>query len=376
MLAQVGQCQGGQAPGLYRLGTYRRVAPRKTLAAIVPIAKSFGVTRLADVTGLDRIGIPVFQAIRPMAKSISVSQGKGVTRNAARVSALMEAIELHCAEIVAPDGYFVASNREGEGLTDAAAWCAGTELLSGRAAQVPHAQISMDYTNRISNSSSNGLASGNDRTEAIVAALCEVLERDAHAHWLARPASVRQRTAIDPDTITNPVGLRLLRSIRAAGLGARLWSFGDDHGVAAIACAVYELSSDSSLVLPPTMGVGAHLEPAIALARAVTEAVQIRATLIAGARDDLTVRDYAVPELLRLRFLTESIGPARPSMPWASLRSRSSGCLVRDRERLFEAAVGAGARRIDCVDLTGPNLPVAVVKLLVPGFLGHAESPA
>jgi len=373
MLAQVKQYQGGSAPILYRLGTYRHVAPRNTLAAIVPIAKSFGVTRLADVTGLDRIGIPVFQAVRPMAKSISVSQGKGVTRNAARVSALMEAIELHCAEIVAPDGSFGASDREGEKPADAGTWCAGTELLSGRAAQVPHAQVSMDYTNRIS-SSSNGLASGNDRTEAIVAALCEVLERDAHAHWLARPGSVRQRTAIDPDTITNPIGLRLLRSIRAAGLGARLWSFGDDHGVAAIACAVYELSSDSSLILPPTMGAGAHLEPAIALARAVTEAVQIRATLIAGARDDLTVRDYAAPELLRLRFLTESIGPARPSLPWASLRSRSSGCLARDRERLFEAAVRAGARRIDCVNLTDPTLPVAVVKLLVPGFLGHAES--
>jgi ribosomal protein S12 methylthiotransferase accessory factor len=359
---------------LYRFGTYRRVAPRNTLAAILPIAKSFGVTRLADITGLDRIGIPVFQAVRPMAKSISVSQGKGVTRNAARVSALMEAIELHCAEIVAPDGSYVAPDREGEGPTDPGAWCAGTELLSGRPAQVPHAQVSMDYTNCISNSSSNGLASGNDRTEAIVAALCEVLERDAHAHWLARPASVRQRTAIDPDTITSAIGLRLLRSIRAAELGVRVWSFGDDHGVAAIACAVYELSSDSSLILPPTMGAGAHLEPAIALVRAVTEAVQIRATLIAGARDDLTVRDYGAPELLRLRFLTESVGPARPSMPWASLRSCSSGCLARDRERLFEAAVRAGARRIDCVDLSDPNLPVAVVKLLVPGFLGHAES--
>ena len=47
-----------------------------------------GITRLADVTGLDNIGIPVFQAIRPNARSLSVSQGKGVSLEAAQASAL------------------------------------------------------------------------------------------------------------------------------------------------------------------------------------------------------------------------------------------------------------------------------------------------
>jgi len=365
------------APATFRLGTYRRLPPKHTLSAILPLAERYGVTRLADVTGLDRIGIPVFQAIRPMARSMTVSQGKGLTRTAARVSALMEAIELHCAELVAPDAFGL--RQEGDSAADGVkgeiGWCRGTDLLSGRATRVPHAHVSMDYA-QIGTppaASSNGLASGNDRTEAIVSSLCELIERDAQSRWLGRPAAIRQRAAIDPDTITDPVGLRLLRTLRAAGLGFRLWSFGEDHGVAAIACAVYDLSSHSALVLPPTMGAGAHLEPGIALARAVTEAVQIRATLIAGARDDLTERDYNAPQLQRLRFLLESSGAAAPRQRWSSLRSRSTACLARDRDLLLAAATNAGASQIACIDLGEAGSPTAVVKILTPGFLGHGE---
>ena len=350
------------APARFRFGTHRRRPPAATLAAIRPIAARCGVTRLADVTGLDTIGIPVFQAIRPLARSISVSQGKGVTRVAARVSALMEAIELHHAEIVAP-------------AARGADWCRATDLLSGRRTRVPHALVSMDFAGATPPiASSDGLASGNDRDEAIAAALCEVIERDAHSRWLGRTAAERQRSAIDPDTVTAPLGRRLLRLVRAAGLGIRLWSFGDDHGVAAIACALYELASEP--VLAPVMGAGAHLDPLVALTRAVTEAAQARATLIAGARDDLTGQDYAGPGALRLRFLIESFGHGPPRRDWAALRSCASGCLARDVDRLVAAAEDAGARQIACVDLADPAMPIAVTKIIVPGFLAHIHRQA
>ena len=65
------------------------------------IVGPLGISRLADVTGLDRIGIPVVMACRPNARSLAVSQGKGLDRDAARASALMEAIELYHAERIA-----------------------------------------------------------------------------------------------------------------------------------------------------------------------------------------------------------------------------------------------------------------------------------
>src|SRR5207249_2958495 len=79
-------------------GTHRTVPPAETVARLRPLMAGFGITRLADVTGLDRIGLPVFQAIRPLSRSVSVAQGKGLTADAARASALMEAVETWHAE--------------------------------------------------------------------------------------------------------------------------------------------------------------------------------------------------------------------------------------------------------------------------------------
>lgn len=358
---------------ILRHSQLRRMAPRATLAAIRPLALACGVTRLADVTGLDTVGIPVFHAVRPLARSVSVSQGKGITRDAARVSALIETIELHHAEHVAPTSSGMA--RAGDFLLEedahAHAWCDGNDLLSGRTIRVAHSRVSMDYAGSGDVppiATSSGLASGNDRVEAILAGLYECIERDAHSRWLGLPPGLRQQCAIDPDTITRPLGRRLLRMVRAAGLGFRLWSFGDDHELAAIACALYETGAPAATVLPPTIGAGAHLDPGVALVRAVTEAAQARVTLIAGARDDLTCAAYDDPAHLRLRLLTLDVGCDPPRLPWERLRSRSTGSSAHDLDLILARAAAAGARQIACVDLSEPDLPIAVVKILVSGF--------
>lgn len=50
------------------------------------------------MTGLDIIGIPVWFAARPNSRGLSVSQGKGLVAEQARLSAIMEAIEGAVAE--------------------------------------------------------------------------------------------------------------------------------------------------------------------------------------------------------------------------------------------------------------------------------------
>jgi ribosomal protein S12 methylthiotransferase accessory factor len=77
---------------------FRVRSPRQTWDAIRPRLREFGITRVADVTGLDRVGIPVWLAVRPNARTLSVSQGKGLDPDAARVSAAMESLELAHAE--------------------------------------------------------------------------------------------------------------------------------------------------------------------------------------------------------------------------------------------------------------------------------------
>ncbi|MDD1668453.1 MAG: YcaO-like family protein, partial [Methanomicrobiales archaeon] len=85
----------------YREDTHRVVSPEETLARVsekIPVA---GITRVADITNLDRVGIPVFSSIRPTAQegAVSVYNGKGATPAEARVSAVMEGIERYSAEI-------------------------------------------------------------------------------------------------------------------------------------------------------------------------------------------------------------------------------------------------------------------------------------
>jgi hypothetical protein len=91
-------------------GTLRARDAASTLAWIRPLLPHFGVTRVANITGLDRIGIPVWICIHPNGRSLSVSQGKGVTPELAQVSAVMESIECHHSEHVRPPD-LVASHR-------------------------------------------------------------------------------------------------------------------------------------------------------------------------------------------------------------------------------------------------------------------------
>src|SRR5918994_4946982 len=82
----------------HRRGTHRMVEPRSTFERVPPMRVRMGITRVANVTGLDRIGLPVVMVCRPNSRSIAVSQGKGLDLDAARASGLMESVETYHAE--------------------------------------------------------------------------------------------------------------------------------------------------------------------------------------------------------------------------------------------------------------------------------------
>src|SRR5687768_10462419 len=86
------------APTKLRDGTHRAATLDQTWRRFGPVARKAGITRIADLTGLDTLGVPVFAAVRPLGKSLSTQQGKGVSPDAARVSALMESLETFSAE--------------------------------------------------------------------------------------------------------------------------------------------------------------------------------------------------------------------------------------------------------------------------------------
>ncbi len=91
------------APTGYWAGTHRLISPEETLEKVQRFFPVMGITRVADITGLDTIGIPVIAVCRPNSRSVVVSLGKGLDVMAARASGVMESIEAFMAErIVRP----------------------------------------------------------------------------------------------------------------------------------------------------------------------------------------------------------------------------------------------------------------------------------
>lgn len=82
----------------------RTKPPSDTLKLLLTQLDKYGITRLADLSYLDDTSnIHVYSAIRPLAKSLTSSMGKGLTIEEAKCSALMESIETFYAEEVLPD---------------------------------------------------------------------------------------------------------------------------------------------------------------------------------------------------------------------------------------------------------------------------------
>src|SRR5205809_5752024 len=87
-----------EAPKKHKDGTHRLCSPEETLESVRPFFPAMGITRAADITGLDVIGLPVVTVCRPNSRSVTVSLGKGLTPAAARASGVMESIEAFTAE--------------------------------------------------------------------------------------------------------------------------------------------------------------------------------------------------------------------------------------------------------------------------------------
>ena len=85
-------------------GTVRDATPSCTLQRVLPILNTVGITRVANITGLDQVGVPTWMIVRPLARSLTVSQGKAATHELAKLSGIMESIEMYHAEHVTPPG--------------------------------------------------------------------------------------------------------------------------------------------------------------------------------------------------------------------------------------------------------------------------------
>ena len=382
---------GLEALKRYTLGTHRICAPEDTLARLQPLLADMGITRIANVTGLDRIGIPVVMVVRPNARSGAVSQGKGLTLAAAKVSGVMEAAELwHAEHIMNPLKLASCEEMHREHrLADLdrlpraggsfepslpLLWIEGRDLMGGGPVWVPFELVSANFAlsqlpgGGCFQATTNGLASGNHPLEAICHGLCEVLERDATTLWW-RSGRARGGGAINPLSINDPECRRLLDRLAAADLEVRIWETTSDVGVASFCCLVAERSGEFA---DPEYGNGCHPAREVALLAALTEAVQARTIYISGSRDDYPV-DAWEPSYRRRRLAMLGsdldTSPAH-STSFDSVPSFTAPTLAGDLDWLLERLRAVGIDQVIAVDLGKEALGLSVMRIVVPGLEG------
>lgn len=364
-------------------GTHRTATLDATWKRFSPLAPKAGITRLAELTGLDTIGIPVFAAIRPMGKSLSTQQGKGATSLAAKVSALMESLETFSAENLALPTVRSSAKKLGKRAVDVRklarprgrldrdatwTWVAGWDLVEDREVLVPQQSVTLDCTFTkppVFDISSNGLASGNVLTEALVHGLCEVLERDAEAAWRRRGGDRR----LVLDSIDDPLCKALIERITDAGARVFVWDL--EGTIPTIGAAIMEDPDEPAWrALGFYQGFGAHLRPEVAIARALTEAAQTRVTYIAGGRDDFFPFDYdraTDPDLMR-DLWQRLAAPCDEPCTFDELPQLATKSLRADLDALLALAPAIA------VDCTHPTLKVPVAKVIVPGRATDVEA--
>ena len=410
-----------------REGLNRSLTPEETLARVAPRMKTIGITRVSDITGLDRLGIPVWSAVVPKSRDfLSVYNGKGASHIGAKVGAIMEAFERHAA-LTFERSYLRASyedvvkSRRAMDPTAAGIpmdpqytkdreilWTEGHEIATGEPVLVPADLAGLNppgiplASRAYGICSSNGLASGNTYEEAVAQALCELVERDAWTiavilgHWVPRAKFEAARAKaglpkldwrgqeqpfsddgerypmIDLDTVDGDVR-RLCDLFLEAGLPPTLREITSDIGVPTFTATVCE---DVDRDLPRAhLGVGTHPEARIAALRALSEAAQSRVVDIQGVREDMSGATEDVPSYMihakrvsrinKKSWLHMETELRRSYRDVGSSRTEDT---LDDITRIVSALQRCGLPSAIEVDLTNPAVGVPVTRVIVPGL--------
>lgn len=379
----------------YIEGTQRVYDEAATLENTKDQIKKIGVTRIADITNLDRLGIPIFSAIRPSAApgAISIYSGKGSTEQRARISAIMESFERCLAErpglnaniagnisapalvesylnarenctALDPDALILSQPYNPSSLLE---WVGAYDLLNKEevfvsANAVYHPYDSPGQCQKLFLSNTNGLASGNVLEEAILHGLLEVIERDAISTAQFTRDLGKEIVLTEEDGYL----YELARKFKDAGIDLKIWLVPTDTGIPTIIAAIDDVKLKDPALL--VMGAGSHLKPEIAVARAITEAAQSRVVQIQGAREDTDregfIRSVGYDRMKRLNWFWFEEGE---KISLSEVQDLSKKSPAENIDVILEKLKGL-VERVLVVDLSREEVAVPVVRVIIPGF--------
>jgi len=367
-------------------GAQRACTPKETIARMTPHFHAAGITRVSEITGLDRVGIPVAQCIRPNAKYLSVDSGKGATSEAALCSAIMEGFERHVGEtcdleyITAPlhklnkaEIRFPLLNGAVYNTLIPIKWCEAIGIYSKERTLIPHAAAALalggwkyNFLETCFAPSSNGLSSGNTLEEALCGGLYEVIERDQVKCAFHGEKSLRR---VNIGSVKDEVLGSLIEKLKSQSLMTVLFDCTGDIRVPTYTAYIYDSEND----MQAYRGYAAHLDPQVAQCRAICEAVQSRLVYLSGSRDDLNHE----------KFLNYRGEQAKKDMETLVAWSEYVSSTAHDDESTgsFEQDIFAILNKLSDANIPEPlviefkhKYPCSVVRAMIPTLEGYLNN--
>lgn len=355
---------------------------------VVAAAMAAGVSRLADITRLDSIGIPVFQAVRPWGRGLSVHQGKGLTANAAKIGALMEAVESDHAEKFeggkrawafddlptderAPTmADFAADRAIAPSPLEPMFWAPAERLAGAATIWVPFDFVSLDFSRdgdlRLDRSST-GLGAGRDREAAAMVGVLEVIERDAFRAWRVTSAEDRTMDRINIDSIPYEWFRNLIGNLEIIGIKLSIYNIASIINLPVFVAELVDFGVGNGQ-RARALGVACRTTAEEALMRSVVEAAQSRLTSISAVRDDILNSEPEAWETSDATVLGLPMPAHLASRSWADVAAAFAPRPAKTSSELGGLLATAGFPDAAQVDLSHADRDVGVVKVVVPGL--------
>jgi ribosomal protein S12 methylthiotransferase accessory factor len=302
-------------PSLAELSLSNLSRARGNLLSALPwlVSRACGVVTSLDDVRLAGTGAPAelrlataelgnYRLLDQVPATEPVCVGKGLTRAAAWRGALGEAVERYSGTFRDPGGVVNARRDELDGPsldprslvlyrpeqypklpyapydeTTRLGWVAARSLVTGAEVLVPAIAVFLGYhaasfEELLCPTSSNGLAAGETLADAVLAAACEVFERDAFlVTWMNRLPAGR----VDPNRHPDRRFARVCRAYAWRGVEIQLYRLASDHPCHVFLALAIQRAGDGGPAA--VVGLGGHLDPGLAAWRAVLEVAQARA---------------------------------------------------------------------------------------------------
>jgi len=365
---------------------------------VKPFRKQIGLQRLSNITGLDRIGVPVVNAVRPNITGLTISHGKGLTLDGAKASALMEALERFHGfnaeidyfelpyAILSQNYKTIPCSNLDLNLESAfnpqlpEKWVSGWDLIHQEEVALPLASVLMGRSAHDIDpffQSSNGLAAGLEFLEALSQSLFEVVERDAitcHHLYMQAQNIFFPRYRVKLETITVPTVQGLLTRIENAEIMPILFDCTVDTEIPTYECYLIDLK-DPEMIIGRGMGTSFNIE--IAMIRSITEAIQARAVFYSGCRETFFAAEEQPPgtkDICRtMKFLENG---CERDWFWVDAEIRTSiqtGSFEEDVNRTLFNLQKIGIKQVIVANLAAEKTPFTALRVIIPGLEGIDE---